>query len=104
MPWTDERAAARIEEAREDLGLSQEGLANAIKLFAQERGWYKVIDGRAHGAVDAFTIRRIEKGHVPSPRVRVVIAVYLSSSTGKPVQPRDIWEPRNRRPVVKEAA
>lgn len=94
MPWTDARAAARIEELREDRGLSQEGLASAIQLLAKTEGWYKV-----HGAVDAFTIRRIERDeHVPSERVRLVIALYFG------VQPRDIWEPRNRRAVEKAAA
>lgn len=91
--FTDDVAAARIERMREDRGLSQEGLANAVKVFAKDQGWYKVRRGRAQGGVDAFTIRRIESGHLPSERVRLVLALYF----GK--QPRDIWEPRNRRPV-----
>jgi len=67
--------------------LSQEGLARAIQREARSRGWFKL-----HGAVNAFTIRRIERdGHCPSERVRLVIALYFGC------QPRDIWEPQNRR-------
>lgn len=85
--WTDHAAGGVVARERELRGLSQEGLANAIKRFAVDEGWFKV-----HGAVDAFTIRRIERdGHVPSERVRLVIALFFDT------EPRAIWEPQNRR-------
>lgn len=83
----DHRAADTIRELREDRGLSQEALGKAVKREALARGWYKV-----HGAVDPYTIRRIEDtGHVPSERVRMAIALYFE------MQPREIWQPQNRR-------
>jgi DNA-binding XRE family transcriptional regulator len=89
LPYADHVAAARLVELREDAGLSQEALAHAIKRYAQEQDWYKL-----HGAVDAFTIRSIERdGHCPSERVRLVIALYFGA------QPRSIWQPQNRRAV-----
>jgi DNA-binding XRE family transcriptional regulator len=92
MPFTDHFAATRLIELREQAGLSQEGLAQALKRKAREEGWYKL-----HGAVDAFTIRRIERdGHCPSERVRMVIALFFDC------QPRDIWQPQNRRLVDAE--
>lgn len=88
--FTDYRAAERVQELREAAGLSQEGLAAAIKREAKSRGWYKL-----HGAVDAYTVRRIERdGHCPSERVRLVIALYFEC------QPREIWEPQNRRSLA----
>lgn len=89
MPYADHVAATRLVALREDAGLSQEALAKAIKRYAQEQDWYKL-----HGAVDAFTIRSIERdGHCPSERVRLVVALYFRT------HPRVIWEPQNRRHV-----
>jgi hypothetical protein len=89
MPFVDYTAADRIRELREDRGLSNEALANAIKRYALEQDWAKV-----HGTVDPFTLRRIEHdGHCPSERVRVVIALFFE------VRPRDIWRRENRREV-----
>lgn len=89
MPAVDYHAAALIAELREEQGLSQEGLARAIRRKAEGERWFKI-----HGAVDAFTIRRIERdGHCPSERVRLVIALYFGR------QPREIWQPVNRQPA-----
>ena len=85
--WLDFHAASKLVELREERGLSQERLAAEIKRYAKEQGWFS-----AHGAVDAFTIRRIERdGHCPSERVRLVIALFFGLS------PSDIWSPANRR-------
>lgn len=90
MAQIDVHAAEVVRDFREDAGLSVEGLASAIQLRSQQEGWFKI-----HGAVDAFTLRRIEAtGHCPSERVRFVIAHYFG------VGPRDIWQPRNRRKVA----
>lgn len=87
MPFIDHSAADRLRELREDRGLEVEGLALAIRRRATDEGWYKV-----HGAVDAFTLRRIERhGHYPSARVRLVIALYFE------VDHRELWRPGNRR-------
>jgi hypothetical protein len=87
MPFIDFQAANTVRDLREDAGYSQEGLSRAIRDKAQSDGWYKV-----HGAVDAFTIRAIEKhGHCPSQRVRVAIALFFG------VSHRDIWQPGNQR-------
>lgn len=94
MPFTDHHAAHRLAELREARGLSQEGLAKAIRRHALANGWLKP-DGL--GAVDPDTIRRIERdGHCPSERVRLVISLFLG------VQIRDIWEPGNRRYVERK--
>lgn len=94
MPLQDHHAAAALQELREDAGLSVEGLAKAIQHRAHREDWYKV-----HGAVDAFTLRRIEDdGHCPSERVRLVIALFFG------VGPRDIWAPKNRRVIDRKAA
>lgn len=91
MPFIDYRAADRLRELREDAGLSQEGLATAIKRKALAEGWLR--EG-GHGTVNAFTIRRIEKdGHCPSERKRLVIALYFDT------RPSTIWAPSNRRQV-----
>lgn len=90
MPMTDFHAATTVRDLRESAGKSQEALARDIRRMAETNGWFRV-----HGAVDAFTIRRIERdGHCPSERVRFVIALYFGQ------QPRDIWRPENRRPVA----
>lgn len=87
--WQDIYAAEKLCNLREAKGLSQEALANAIRQFAKDNDWYKT-----YGAVDAFTIRRIERdGHCPSERVRFVIATFFGTTPGK------LWKPINRRPV-----
>lgn len=84
----DHRAAARLVEERELRGLSPEGLSLAIKRASRNAPWGE------RGAVDAHTIRRIERdGHVPSERIRFVIASFFGHL------PHEIWEPRNRRLV-----
>lgn len=91
MPYTDHRAADRLRELREDAGLSVEGLATAIRTKARSEGWTKP---GGHGAIDAFTLRRIERdGHCPSERKRLVLALYFG------LGPRDLWMPANRRYV-----
>lgn len=94
MPFTDHAAAHRLRDLREDQGLTVEGLAKAIRRHASQQGWIKV-----HGAVDAYTLRRIEDhGHKPSPRVRLVIALYFG------VSHRDIWQPGAARPIDRRTA
>lgn len=91
MPYTDNTAAERLIELREGRGLSQEGLATAIKRHARENGWLEV---GGIGAIDGVTIRKIEEtNRCPSERVRLVIALYFG------VAIRDIWHPANRRQV-----
>lgn len=94
MPFIDIRAADQLRALREDRGLSVEALATDIKRVAARNDWYKV-----HGAVDAFTLRRIEdQGHCPSERVRLVVALYFG------LRPSEIWQPANRRPVEPKKA
>lgn len=90
MPFIDRHAATRLTELREDAGLSQEGLARAVRLKSETEGWYKV-----HGSVDAFTIRAIEDfGHCPSERVRVALSLFFG------VPHRELWQPAQRRPIA----
>lgn len=90
LPFVDHHAAAALRDLREDAGLSVERLAAEIKRVAIREGWFKV-----HGAVDAYTLRRIEDdGHCPSERVRLVIALYFAR------RPRDIWKRANREEVA----
>lgn len=94
MPFIDQHAKAKVRELREERGLSQEGLAIAIRRHARREGWLSE-DGI--GAVDPFTIRRIESfGHCPSERIRLVIALFFG------VRPNDIWQPSNRLKVTRE--
>lgn len=89
MPFVDYIAADRVRNLREDRGLSVEGLAKAIKLAGNADQW-----GQVHGAVDAFTLRRVEReGHCPSERVRLVLALFFG------IDRRDLWNPANRRPI-----
>lgn len=85
MAFTDHTAAASIRELREGQGYnSPEALAAAIKLAAPKSGWGH------RGTVDAWSIRAIEdKGHVPGPRIRFVLASYF----GREVS--DIWVAKN---------
>jgi ribosome-binding protein aMBF1 (putative translation factor) len=86
VPMVDFAAAQRIREMRESQGLSPEALAAAVKEAAETAPWGN------RGAVDAHTIRRIEKtGHVPGPRVQFVIANFFG------VVLHDLWEPRRGR-------
>jgi DNA-binding XRE family transcriptional regulator len=82
----DHAAAQRIREMREAQGYSPESLAAAIKAAAADAPWGE------RGAVDAHTIRRIEKhGHVPGPRVQFVLANYFGLTV------HELWEPRASR-------
>lgn len=92
MPFTDSHAAERLVELREAAGLSPEHLAKEITAMAKSAGWTK-------GAVDAYTIRRIEKDPYPVPTVRVqfVIAHYFG------LAPHELWQPRYRKLRIKEA-
>lgn len=86
MPFIDWQAANTVRDLREDAGLSQEGLANAVKRRGLAEGWY-----REHGALDAFTVRAIEKhGHVPGQRIKVALALFFG------VSHRQIWRAENR--------
>lgn len=86
MPLIDTYAAGRLTELRESQGLSPEALAYEINRAALTKGF-----GR-RGAVDAHTIRRIERqGHVPGVRVAFVIASYFG------MVPHELWVPTHRR-------
>ncbi len=93
MAFTDHHAAEKLRELREAAGYnSAEALALAIRLAAPEAEWGK------RGTVDAWTIRKIEQGHVPGPRIRFVLAGYFGCSQST------IWEPRNWKPVERSIA
>ena len=82
----DHAAAQRIREMREARGYSPEALAAAIRDAAQDAPWGD------RGAVDAHTIRRIEKtGHVPGPRIQFVLASFFG------LVPHELWLPRASR-------
>jgi transcriptional regulator with XRE-family HTH domain len=86
----DRYAAGFIAELREERGLSAEGLANEIRAAR-----VKDARGRDLGTVDAHTIRRIERdGHVPTPRVKLLIATFFGERM------TDIWRPRSGRGVA----
>lgn len=82
----DHAAAQRIREMREARGYSPEALSAAIKEAGKDAPWGD------RGAVDAHTIRRIERsGHVPGPRVQFVLANYFD------LTPHELWLPQRSR-------
>lgn len=84
MALIDTYAGQRITEMRQALGMSPEDLAADIAEAAATAPWGK------RGAVDAWTIRRIEsKGHVPGPRVMFVLANYFG------MVPHELWDARH---------
>jgi hypothetical protein len=84
MAFTDHHAADAIRGLREVAGYnSAEQLATAIRIAAPKAPWGK------RGTVDAWTIRKVEEGHVPGPRIRFVLAGYFEREQA------DIWQPRN---------
>lgn len=84
MAFIDHTAAAKIRDLREEAGYnSPEALASAIKLASKTATW------GSRGGVDAWTIRAIERGHVPGPRIRFVLASYFDRTA------REIWIERN---------
>lgn len=87
MAFKDEGAGALVRELREERGLnSPEALANDVRLKARTEAWGE------RGAVDAWTIRQIErKGRVPGVRVQFVLAHYFG------VDRRAIWVPGRER-------
>lgn len=86
MALIDHVAAARLREQRELQGLSPEALSTAIHQHALCAPW------GTRGAVDAHTIRRIERyGHVPGPRVQFVLANYFGTTV------HEMWSPAHTR-------
>jgi Predicted transcription factor, homolog of eukaryotic MBF1 len=86
VPMVDFAAAQRIRELRELQGFSPEALAEAIKEAATKEPWGD------RGAVDAHTIRRIERsGHVPGERVRFVLSRFFG------MVPHELWQPAQAR-------
>jgi len=82
MALIDKYAGAVIARERKLRGHSPESLAEEIRRQAKTAPW------GARGAVDAHTIRRIEKrGHVPGMRVQFVLAHYFG------MRPDQIWDP-----------
>lgn len=89
MALIDHYAAQRLRDMREERGLSPEALSREIALMAEKADW------GSRGAVDAHTIRRIERrGHVPGPRIAFVVANYFG------LRPNELWMPSNRRQEV----
>lgn len=75
MPLIDHRAADTLRQLRESQGHSPESLAESIKGLAESAPWGH------RGAVDAWTIRRIEsEGYMPGSRVRYVLSSYFEES------------------------
>jgi ribosome-binding protein aMBF1 (putative translation factor) len=90
----DHAAAQRIREMREARGYSPEALSAAIKQAGKDAPWGD------RGAVDAHTIRRIERhGHVPGPRIQFVLSQFLGFAA-----PHELWLPRSSRPAERQAA
>lgn len=86
MPMVDFAAAQRIKEMREAQGFSPEALAAAVREASQTEPWGE------RGAVDAHTVRRIERsGHVPGERVRFVLARFFGMT------PHELWLPSSSR-------
>lgn len=90
MSLIDHHAGSTLRGLREQRGLSPEALAAAIRDQAASAPWGD------RGCVDAHTIRRIEKhGHVPSTRVRFVLAAFFA------LNPHDIWQAQNARVALR---
>jgi ribosome-binding protein aMBF1 (putative translation factor) len=86
VPMVDFAAAQRIREMREAQGYSPEALADRIKEESRTAPWGD------RGAVDAHTIRRIERsGHVPGERVRFVLSRFFG------MVPHELWLPSSSR-------
>lgn len=82
----DHAAAQSIREMREARGYSPEALSAAIRDASKDAPWGD------RGAVDAHTIRRIEKhGHVPGPRVQFVLSAFFGMT------PHEMWRPSSGR-------
>lgn len=93
LAFIDHIAASTIRDLRESAGLnSQEQLASAIRIASEKASW------REKGTVDAWTIRKIEQGHVPGPRIRFVLASYFGREA------KDIWQARNWQAVETSVA
>lgn len=89
MAFADHTAASKIRVLREQAGYnSAETLATAIRVAAAKGAEW----GR-RGTVDAWTIRKIEEGHVPGPRIRFVLASFFD------VEAEEIWQQRNWKPI-----
>lgn len=86
MPMVDHYAGQALREMRELRGLSPEALSDDIRLRARNAAWGE------RGAVDAHTIRRIERrGHVPGPRVQFILASYFDKTV------HELWVPSRSR-------
>jgi transcriptional regulator with XRE-family HTH domain len=79
VPFIDRQAGERLTELLELIGVSPETMAVQISLLARKKDW-------RNGTIDASTIRRAERGLVPTRRSRFVIAQYL----GVPLD--EIWD------------
>ncbi len=86
MPYADYTAANTVRNLREAAGFnSPEELEAAIRVAAEKGAPW------AHrGTVNAWTIRKIEEGHVPGARIRYVLSSYFKREPSDP-----IWETRN---------
>lgn len=88
MAFADYTAAETIRDLREAAGYnSPETLAAAIRSASGKAKWGK------RGTVDPWTIRKIEQGHVPGPRIRFILASFFE------VEQREIWQSRNWKPL-----
>lgn len=79
MPFIDKPAGRKLIKLREAEAISPEGMAHEIHRRAIAESWPR-------GTIDAYTIRRAERGLVPSLRCRFVIAMYFG------VDRDEIWE------------
>lgn len=80
MPFIDRAAGNRLRRLRElETGMSPEALADEIARWATGH------DDWRSGTIDAYTIRRAERGLVPSIRTRFVLTRFFD------VEPGTIW-------------
>lgn len=88
MAFIDHYAASTIKEWREERGLSPEALAVEINAVGRDRGLGPKYTVHPH------TIRRIEGGHVPGIRVRMVVASFFE------MPPHKLWRADRRQVAV----
>lgn len=85
VPFIDKAAGTRLRELREQrTGMSPEALSREIHAWAAANHGWKA------GSLDAFTIRRAERGIVPSIRTRFVLCQFFGVEFGV-IWNQDAW-------------
>lgn len=85
MPFIDKSSGNRLRELRERrTGMSPEALSDEIRRWAAANQDWK------SGSVDAYTIRRAERGIVPSLRTRFVLSRFFGVEFGE-IWNQDAW-------------